>query len=333
MVVAVHYRGPSLQLPWSVSIGEDRRFQRMLCWFFGAFLLLAVIVPMIPVPELAREEQEKLPEQLARLLLEEQVIPEPVIEKPEPPKVVEEIPPEIVETRPPEPKPAEEPKIVESKPEPEVAPAQLAEEARQRAAVSGLMQFRDDLQSMRDMVDVEAISTADLRRAESAATEVKRDLIASKATAKSGGVQVDEVSIDAGGVALSGKENTMVDSSLSLPGGSGTQAVYREELDDGSDGLPYRSEEEMRRVMDANKSAIFAVYNRALRSDPTLEGKLMVSMTIEASGFISLVTLISSQLDDTELEEKLLTRIKLIQFPAGEYALTTLNQTFDFLPY
>lgn len=332
MNMAIYYQGPDLELPWSVAENDDKGFKKTFLYFVAVFAFSAIVVPLLPVPDLAREEQEKIPDNLARLLLEQQQIPEPVVEKIEPPKVIEEIPPEIIEKAPEKPPEPIEPEVIKTEPKP-IAPAQLAEQARKRAAVSGLLQFKDDLQEMRDMIDVKAVSSADLRRTDATETKVKRDLLATNIAAKSGGITVDNISVDAGGVALSGKANTQVDSSLSLPGGLGSETLYQEETVDESGRLPSRSEEEMRRVMDANKSAIFAIYNRALRSDPTLEGKLMVKMTIDTAGFVTLTELVSSQLDNLELEKKLLTRIKLIQFPAGEYAMTTLNQTFDFLPY
>ena len=330
-MVAITYQGPTLELPWSAGEQEESRFNRLLKQFGIAFIVLSVAVSFIPVPEQAREEQEKLPENLARLLLEEQAIPEPVIEGPvyEEPVIeqVQDIPEEILNTP---------PEIVEVEPEhapqTELAPAQVVEAARERASVSGLLQFQDNLADMRDRIDVDFVTSHELVHIEAEATEVSRDLLNSRAAAESGGVQVADVSVDAGGVAYSGKENTVIESGLSLPSGLGADVVYAQ-TDDGSQGLPYRSEEEMRRVMDANKSAIFAVYHRALRTDPTLEGKLTIAMEIEPSGFVSLVTLIDNQLADLDLVNKLLRRIELIQFPSGEYALTTLNQTFDFLPY
>jgi len=337
--MAIYYEGPNLELPWSVADKDNQGFKRISVYLIAIFLLSAALVPLLPVPELAREQQEKLPDNLARLLLEEKSIPEPVAEKLVPPKAEKEtekeIPPEIMEEAEKKPQQVKQEPVkpeIKEKPKP-LAPAQLAEQARQRASVSGLLQFKDNLQEMRDMLDVKAVSSADLKRTSAEATEVKRDIIASKIKAKSGGIQVDDISVDAGGIALSGKDNTQVDSSLSLPGGLGSEALYKEKVNNKDGELPSRSEEEMRRVMDANKSAIFAIYNRALRSDPTLEGKLMVKMVIDASGFVTVSELISSQLDNIELEDKLLTRIKLIQFPVGEYSLTTLNQTFDFLPY
>ena len=320
------FDGPDLALPWSVSRDQDKKYRKLLVVFMAVFLVFAIAIPWIPVPELDREEQEKIPENLARLLLEEQEIPEPVVEPPPPPVVEEEIPEEVVEEETPEPEPETEP---EPEPEP---PPQLAEQARERAQVSGLLQFKDDLQDMRDLLDIDTVTTADLTRDDAEAVELNRAVITSQATAKSGGITTDQLSRDTGGVALSGKEDTYVESSLALPGGEGAEDLYGDRESSGG-GPPTRSEEEIRRVMDTNKSAIFAIYNRALRTDPTLEGKVVVKLVIEASGQISAVNIVSSQLNSPDLEQRLLSRIRLIQFDAGNFAQTTLNYAIDFLPY
>ena len=85
--------------------------------------------------------------------------------------------------------------------------------------------------------------------------------------------------------------------------------------------------------MDKNKGAIFAIYNRALRKDPTLEGKFVFEMLIEPNGAISEVKLISSDLNNKALERRILARIKLIRFPAASVIKTRLNYSFDFLPF
>ena len=85
--------------------------------------------------------------------------------------------------------------------------------------------------------------------------------------------------------------------------------------------------------MDRSKGSMYAVYNRALRSNPNLRGTVTVRMVIEPSGKVTSVKLISSELDDTMLEQKLLARIKMISFGAEDVARTTLNYSFDFLPY
>jgi protein TonB len=109
---------------------------------------------------------------------------------------------------------------------------------------------------------------------------------------------------------------------------STTEAKKRQTRDKSA-----RSEEDIRKVMDKNKGAIDAIYNRALRKNPTLEGKVVFKMVIEPNGRVSSASIVSSELEDPALERKLLSRIRLINFGAADVTQTTLNYSFDFLPF
>ena len=85
--------------------------------------------------------------------------------------------------------------------------------------------------------------------------------------------------------------------------------------------------------MDSKKGGIFAVYNRALRRNSLLQGKLVFEMVIDAGGSITELTLLSSELDDPALSDKILARIRMINFGAADVATTKVNYSFDFLPY
>ena len=85
-------------------------------------------------------------------------------------------------------------------------------------------------------------------------------------------------------------------------------------------------------MFDKNKGAIYALYNRALRQDPTLQGKLVLRLTIEASGVVSACEIVSSELNDEELERKLVQRVKLFKFEAKQVAPVTTTKPIDFFP-
>jgi hypothetical protein len=85
--------------------------------------------------------------------------------------------------------------------------------------------------------------------------------------------------------------------------------------------------------MDDNKGAIFAIYNRALRKDPLLHGKLSFEMVIDPSGGVAHLKLVSSELSDPDLTSKILSRIRLINFGAEDVSSTRVNYSLDFLPY
>ena len=70
-----------------------------------------------------------------------------------------------------------------------------------------------------------------------------------------------------------------------------------------------------------------------MRNDPSLSGKVLFRLVVEASGAISHIELLSSELADQALVAKMLSRIKLINFGADSVEQTDVNYSFDFLPY
>ena len=81
---------------------------------------------------------------------------------------------------------------------------------------------------------------------------------------------------------------------------------------------PSRSIEEIKLVFERNKGAIYAIYNRALREDPALQGKVVLELKIAPSGEVVDVRIVSSELKASELERKLLARIRQFDFGAKD---------------
>ncbi|MGD8818409.1 MAG: energy transducer TonB, partial [Acidobacteriota bacterium] len=248
---------PQFGLPWDRERDDVRRFRRWLLVCLAAITALGIVVPLLPVPEVDRQELEELPPQLARIVLEK---PEPVVPPPPPkPEVVQEE--KVVPEEKPEPKPEPKP---EARPEPEPKPTVV--EAREKAAVSGLLAFQDAFADMRDAVDLDGLKdTGAIQQGKGEAATIDRALLTSKHGTRSSGVNVSELSRDTGGVALAGRETTKVEAPAEAAG-MATATAQAEREGDGRQ----RSIEDVRRVFDANKGAIFAIYNRALRQDPTL---------------------------------------------------------------
>jgi TonB family protein len=118
-----------------------------------------------------------------------------------------------------------------------------------------------------------------------------------------------------------------------VKGGSARGKALGKSGGTGAGGTPGRSDESVRKIFDQNKGAVFAIYNRALRKDPSLQGKVTVRLVIEPNGTVSSAKLVSSALNSPALERKLLARIRLINFGAEPVARTTVNYSFDFLPF
>lgn len=307
-------------LPWQTGVAEDVRFRRFLMHGVGVFTVVAILMPFFPVPDPAPALVAKEREQYTRLVIEEKVLPPPVEIKPKPlpePKIK------------PKPKQAAKPKPIE-KPKPVVKtkPVDLMKQARNKAATTGVLAFADDLSAMRESVDVSKVKRSNLTRGAAQAEKTERKMLAAKASAKVGGISSAALSTDTGGVALSARETTLIDAPTGAAVANATQAGASEARDYSG-----RSAESVRRIMDANKGAIFAIYNRALRQDPSLAGKVLFSMVVEPSGAIASISLVSSELANDALVKKILSRIKLINFGAEPVEQTEVNYSFDFLPY
>ena len=59
--------------------------------------------------------------------------------------------------------------------------------------------------------------------------------------------------------------------------------------------------------------ALYALYTRAQRDNPGLQGKLVLEITIAPSGEVTNVRVVSSELGDPELERKIVARAELAE--------------------
>ena len=93
-----------------------------------------------------------------------------------------------------------------------------------------------------------------------------------------------------------------------------------------------RNDEEIQIVFDRNKSSIYSLYNRELRRNPSLQGKIVIRLTIAPSGKVTDIELISSELGVPRLEDKLIQRIKLFNFGSKSVGSVTVTYPIQFLP-
>jgi len=314
------------ELPWTNSSGQEHKFRRLLGTIFAAIFVLGVVWPWIPTPAVDPNEVEEIPPRIAKLLLEQKPPPPPPPKpkepepEPEPDPITEPEPEQVVEA-PPEPEPAPEP-IPE--PEPVIDREQVAREQAQAA----LMPFTEDLAALADSSVLEKL--ADERPLSASVGEAarnERSMITSKVGTASGGINTASMSRNTGGSGLSARSTTEVESPVESVGQSAGGARRT-----GTSGRSSRSREEIELVFDRNKGAIFALYNRALRMDPTLEGKLVLRLTISPSGEVTFCEVVSSELNDAELERKLVQRVKLFRFEARDVEAITTTKPIDFFP-
>jgi len=306
------------ELPWTNSSGQERKFRRLLGIIFTAIFVLGVVWPWIPTMEPDPDDVMEIPPRIAKLLLQE---------KPPPPP-----PPKPKEPEPDEPNPIDEPEpeqVVEKEPEPEPEPEPIDYQkiAREKAQAA-LMPFADDLAALADSNVLDKVADSrPLTSSVSQAARNERSMITSKVGTASGGINTANMSRNTGGTGLSGRSTTEVASPVA---GLGQNAGGARRT--GSSGRASRSREEIELVFDKNKGAIFALYNRALRMDPTLEGKLVLRLTIAPSGEVTFCEIVSSELGDVNLERKLVQRVKLFRFEAKDVEAITTTKPIDFFP-
>src|ERR1700736_5373405 len=295
-VLPPYYR--RYELPWSPSEEMERRFRAILRNLAIVFAIFAVLMPFLPRHE-RTVNTESLPERVVQLVME----PPPPPPPPPPPK------PE---------KPLEKAPVA-PKPIPPVNP-------REKASKSGLLANLDDLAALRDQVDLDKFAKNQPKTTDPGdVSVVTRNIISSKAGGTSGGISAPTSSgLAAGSGSLRGIYTTQVKDPNLGASGPATRA--------GGSGKASRSADEIALVFTKNKGAIDAMYARALRDSPALQGKVVLELTIAPSGDITAARIISSELSDKEFESKLLARIRLFKFEAKDVATLTATKPIDFFP-
>jgi len=302
MLLAPFYR--TYSLAWEDDPDERQRLRRILLIGLVVFLVLGVGIPLLPVPRLS-QAPEAVPPRLARVMIEQQ--PKP----------------------PPPPPPVEQPKVVPEKPVPVPKPVDRTQQARERAQKAGIQQFQDELADLRERMDEPIGQTKNLTGAVGADSHAERSLIASKVGEGSGGITSANTSrgFGSGAGSLTGHDTTAVSSQIARSG-LDTRGPTRS----GSSGKASRSREEIELVFDSNKGAIHALYSRALRDLPTLQGKMVLEFTIAPSGEVTMCRVVSSDLHDPELEQKIVSRVRLFRFQAKDVEPVTTTKPIDFFP-
>ncbi|MFT6731929.1 MAG: protein TonB [Polaribacter sp.] len=290
-------------LPWENNSEETNRFLKLILSAVIISILISSVVPFLTVAELDRAKTTTIPPRLVKMILEQKKVVEP----------------------PPPPAEAKEEKKEEEKPEEkkeEVKPIEIKtakEVAKKHIAVF------DALADLRDLANVDDLKVnQSLSNDTGQAAKVTRSLITKKATQGSGGIIVATASRSSGIGALKGQNVTKVTSNI----GDAVANTKRKT----KSGNQKRSDENIQLAFDKNKSAIFALYHRSLRKDPSLQGRVVFRLTISASGKVTACSVDTSEIVDPKLLKRLVSRIKRINF--GAQSVVTWNDTYqiNFLP-
>ncbi len=249
-------------------------------------------------------------------------------------------------------------------PQPNKAPGENLEAARRMAAGVGLLAMKDELAQLQG-APVAVQLKQDIKAGAGVGSGVgvgigagnetgtpTRALITSNATGGSGGINTAGYSRSTGGGGLAGRATTLVEGAIGGGGGGGAGGGLGNggvvggkgngadggaggaggTLAKGGSGKASRSIEEIKLVFERHKGAIYAIYNRALREEPSLQGKVVLELKIAPSGQVLDCRVVSSELKAAELEAKLLARIRSFDFGAKDVDQMVVTWPVDFLP-
>ena len=330
------YRNPAdipyrpLVMPWSKGEEDDRRYRKIFLFsLLFSFLVGSGLVFFKPAHE--KKQEEELPEHIAEL----------VVKKKEEPKPVEQKLPEKSEAtgNPSEQNVQQNPD--RTPPPPGSLEAQNA--ARASAQTKGVLALKGDFADLIDKSDPVKMGAAG-RVSDTgqiaAGSAAQRALIVSQASG-SGGINTSAISRQGTGGGMGGGGNGSGGGGQSITGGgvkiarvqSATGAGVADDRPLSKGAGPSRTDEEIQIVFDRYKSALYRIYNRELRNNPSLRGKMVLRLTIEPDGRVSACAVKSTDLASPALSTEIVDRVLKFAFgaKAGVPAVTILYP-IDFLP-
>ncbi|MFO0689620.1 MAG: AgmX/PglI C-terminal domain-containing protein [Myxococcota bacterium] len=344
-------------MPWVRGQEDDRRFRRTLLLALLVSIAIGVVFPMvdIPLPEHweIMEEQERLTQ-----LIREELPKPPVAVVKEEPKPVAPVDPE---------EPALEtdgeaaPELADTaQRESNAAPAAQPNTGGRAGSGSGsrsrgILAFREKFAGVtatNDAVD-RLGANAQIHDPNAVADGLpERSMVTSNAPGSSGGINVAALSRGTGGTgtALSGVAVTRATSTLGTGSGNGNGSGNgtgngsgngtgsgngrggARSVSGGGANLG-RTDEEIQIVFDRHKAALYRLYNRELRQNPTLKGQMVLRLTIQPDGTVSFCEVKSTDMKSPQLAQQVVERVKGFDFgPKAGIPAVTIVYPIDFLP-
>jgi hypothetical protein len=209
---------------------------------------------------------------------------------------------------------------------------------QQKVGEAGILAFRDEFASLaQDKAAPRLGAHARFSDADDAVPSSSRSMLTTNAPGSSGGIDVASLSRRVGGgggggggggdgTGIPGAPVGRATSPIASIGGSDRPLAH------GGPG-PARTDEEIQIVFDRYKASFYRLYNRELRNDPTLRGQMVLRLTIEPDGSVSMCVLQSTDMHAPDLAAQVVSRVRTLNFGAkdGVQALTIVYP-IDFLP-
>jgi len=326
---AVSYQ--SLALAWQPKNKHDKPFVLFTLFIFTLFMGMGLFFNTIKVPEEERRAKVDIPDRIAKFILDK---PKPVVKpavKPKPTKIER-----------PKPKPAPKPVVKRQQPKKEIKLTEKQTVARKKAGESGLIALAEELSDLMDTSSIDAMVGNPIKKSITqtmqAASVDTKILMAGSMEGRGDVKPVEHLPKVVGTTKLNGEQGAMArklitarasEDSSQADSAAATKKVKTAKKERvGS----YRSEEDIAYVVDKNKSKLHAIYRRVRRSEPGIQGKIVLEITILPSGKVESVRITSSELQNAKLEARIIARVKQFDFGAQNVKKVTVTYPIEFLP-
>ena len=223
---------------------------------------------------------------------------------------------------------------------PELPPGpDAAQQQAQKVGRAGILAFKDQFASLAtDQAAPRLGADARYGAADEVGRSSSRSMLTTSTPGSSGGINVASLNHSVGGGGGGGGGGIG-------RGGAGGVSIGRATSPiagiGGGDDRPKarsgpgaaRTDEEIQIVFDRYKASFYRLYNRELRNNPSLKGQMVLRLTIEPDGSVSMCVLNSSDMNDPDLAAQVVDRVKTINFGAKEgVQAVTITYPIDFLP-
>lgn len=327
-------------MPWTRGGEEERRYRTILFILLSVGIVFGGIAPRLKKPAEANLEIENIaPERIARFIKQNQQAKVEQKQAEQEAKKKEEKPdekkkPEPVAEKPAEPVPE---KAEEKTPTKEATKPTETEiqKARKSAETKGVLAFKDNFENILNNSSEMKMGTdarISINSKTASGDALQRSIVVSQATGGSGGINTSNLSRQGDG---SGGQRIGNDSIkfTRIEGGTGMGGSKRADRLSNKELESARSDEEIQIVFDRYKSALYRIYNKELRSNPALRGRMVLRIVIEPDGRVSECVVKSTDLDSTTLSAEIVDRVLKFNFGVKESATAiTILYPIDFLP-
>ena len=318
-------------LPWDELPENANRARKINIVALALAILCFVIIPFVKLPPIPRADVV-VPERVARMV-------ERKVELPPPPPKPPEVKKEDVKK---EAKPEDKPKPIEKEPVAKVKPTDNQIKKAKEVAQKEISAVADALADLRDMeITATKPATGGLQKDNGGPAGTSRNMIGSKAGAGSGGIAYNGASSTgfgggvAGGSGSKGNLNLGSKGTKDMKGGliasSGSGSGY-EGKTRGEGGIGKRTTEDIRRIFDQNGGRLNSAYQRALKDDPSMEGTIRLKLVVDPSGKVVSCEVASSELNNAELESKIVSIVKSFNFGDDDVEVWKGTYPVNFYP-